>query len=549
MSAGFSQRQLKKLATALDHTRVHTRQQDGKTLSYVEGWFALHEANRIFGYDGWDREMVHCERVFERKASEGISCGYVARVRVRVRANATTILREGTGFGQASAPTQGDAHERALKAAETDATKRALVTFGGRFGLMLYDKEQRPATGEAGSPQRHDPSGVKPRDRSRSAAEAHTTERGGAETPTGEAPCNPDAREDAVHETQAALTNDTTSKESSPLLRLERATYRLVASDSSSSEVQSPESFCTGLRQLIEAARSASELARLRWENEPTLFRLRQMPDLVSSSRRHYADILERLIATRTQARTPPAERVGEPSRTRAESVPGIEIKTVTDASLSSPAEPTLEPSALEAAIAEARPVDDAGLPKFYEPFVSVPAYPLSSLSERFRAAKPGSRTKEPDQRLGLETSGSATVAHDASASSEQTPSQDGASVPTRRSQITGGFSIDKSALLIPSERRLRSKAHLQFVASKPCLVCESLPCHAHHVTFAQSRGLSQKVSDEFTVPLCAMHHNELHAFGNEASWWRTQGIEPLTKAGKLWLGSVKGASGLDTTP
>jgi hypothetical protein len=64
-------------------------------------------------------------------------------VRVRVRAQATTITREGTGFGQAIAATPGEAHERALKAAETDATKRALVTFGSRFGLMLYDRERR----------------------------------------------------------------------------------------------------------------------------------------------------------------------------------------------------------------------------------------------------------------------------------------------------------------------------------------------------------------------------------------------------------------------
>ena len=110
---------------------------------------------------------------------------------------------------------------------------------------------------------------------------------------------------------------------------------------------------------------------------------------------------------------------------------------------------------------------------------------------------------------------------------------------PTRRSKITNGFAIDKSALLIPSERRLRSKAHLQFVASKPCLICEALPCHAHHITFAQPRGLSQKVSDEFTVPLCAVHHNELHAFGNEASWWRGKGVEPLVSRNSLWTESA----------
>jgi hypothetical protein len=36
----------------------------------------------------------------------------------------------------------GDAHESALKEAETDATKRALTTFGNLFGLALYDKDR-----------------------------------------------------------------------------------------------------------------------------------------------------------------------------------------------------------------------------------------------------------------------------------------------------------------------------------------------------------------------------------------------------------------------
>jgi hypothetical protein len=105
----------------------------------------------------------------------------------------------------------------------------------------------------------------------------------------------------------------------------------------------------------------------------------------------------------------------------------------------------------------------------------------------------------------------------------------------TRRSQITTGFAIDKSALAVPSERRLRSKAHRMFVASQPCLICSAQPCHAHHLTFAQPRGLSQKVSDEFVVPLCVSHHNELHAAHNEASWWRSQSIEPLSAARLLW--------------
>src|SRR6185295_2545789 len=110
---------------------------------YVEGWFALSEANAIFGFANWDRETVHFERLFERTRGETTTCAYTARVRIRVRAGEqVTVSREGTGCGTASARSAGDAHERAIKAAETDATKRALATFGNRFGLCLYDKEQ-----------------------------------------------------------------------------------------------------------------------------------------------------------------------------------------------------------------------------------------------------------------------------------------------------------------------------------------------------------------------------------------------------------------------
>ncbi|MGA8689056.1 MAG: Rad52/Rad22 family DNA repair protein, partial [Methyloceanibacter sp.] len=51
-------------------------------------------------------------------------------------------MREGSGTGEGKALTPGQAHELALKAAETDATKRALATFGNPFGLALYDHEQ-----------------------------------------------------------------------------------------------------------------------------------------------------------------------------------------------------------------------------------------------------------------------------------------------------------------------------------------------------------------------------------------------------------------------
>ena len=46
---------------------------------------------------------------------------------------------------------------------------------------------------------------------------------------------------------------------------------------------------------------------------------------------------------------------------------------------------------------------------------------------------------------------------------------------------------------------------------------------------------MGRKVSDKFTVPVCRLHHRELHRQGNERAWWQNQGIDPLTIAASLW--------------
>jgi hypothetical protein len=54
---------------------------------------------------------------------------------------------------------------------------------------------------------------------------------------------------------------------------------------------------------------------------------------------------------------------------------------------------------------------------------------------------------------------------------------------------------------------RLRNKEHRKFVTRQPCLVCGRVPSDSHHLTFAQPRALGYRVSDEFTVPVCRIHH------------------------------------------
>jgi recombination DNA repair RAD52 pathway protein len=66
----------------------------------------------------------------------------MAKVRIAVRASNLMVVREGTGYGSGISPRLGDAYESAIKEAESDAMKRALMTFGNKFGLALYDKDQ-----------------------------------------------------------------------------------------------------------------------------------------------------------------------------------------------------------------------------------------------------------------------------------------------------------------------------------------------------------------------------------------------------------------------
>jgi hypothetical protein len=82
---------------------------------------------------------------------------------------------------------------------------------------------------------------------------------------------------------------------------------------------------------------------------------------------------------------------------------------------------------------------------------------------------------------------------------------------------------------------RLRDKEHRRFVLRQPCLVCGRVPSDPHHLTFTQPRALGRRVSDEFTVPVCRLHHRELHRSGNEAAWWQQFNIDPIPVALRLW--------------
>lgn len=141
------------LSAPLNSAHVKEREGGGKkVLSYIESWWAISEANRIFGFDGWTSETVEIKCVSEKERligkpewnKKGWGVSYTAKVRVTVDG----VAREGVGAGHGIDVDLGLAHESAIKEAESDARKRALMTFGNPFGLALYDKTQAMVTDE-----------------------------------------------------------------------------------------------------------------------------------------------------------------------------------------------------------------------------------------------------------------------------------------------------------------------------------------------------------------------------------------------------------------
>jgi hypothetical protein len=107
---------------------------------------------------------------------------------------------------------------------------------------------------------------------------------------------------------------------------------------------------------------------------------------------------------------------------------------------------------------------------------------------------------------------------------------------PTRdESSPAATAAIDKSALALPAPRRYRNKDHLRHVAKQPCIVCGRKPSDPHHLRHMQPRALGRKTSDEYVVPLCRVHHREMHRAADERAWWKKTGIDPIKIARKLW--------------
>lgn len=143
----FTPEQIKELEAPLSRANVKEREQAGRKFSYIEAYHAENEANRIFGFSAWDR-FTDYELIGEREQDGKWRVYYRAKVKIVVRSEGEVTTREGCGYGSGIDRDLGQAHESALKEAESDAEKRALKTFGNPFGQALYDKNQTEVVAE-----------------------------------------------------------------------------------------------------------------------------------------------------------------------------------------------------------------------------------------------------------------------------------------------------------------------------------------------------------------------------------------------------------------
>ena len=141
---GFSVKQLQALRWNLAGRHIRTREANGRELSYIEGWYAISEANRIFGFDAWCRETWKRVASWHGKIVDHLLWSMLPKYGSRCKQEGTTVIREGHGSGEGRGSSPGEVHDMALKAAETDATKRRLQRSENAFGLALYRKEKKP---------------------------------------------------------------------------------------------------------------------------------------------------------------------------------------------------------------------------------------------------------------------------------------------------------------------------------------------------------------------------------------------------------------------
>lgn len=134
----LNEQQYEQLLKPLNPARVAKRSGGGRQLSYLEAWDVKAHLNRIFGFLGWSADVLTADIAFEEKNEKGQwHVGYKVTLRLTISTGYATYTESAVGF--ATLPSRGEAHDMAIKTAESDALKRAAINLGTQFGLSLYN--------------------------------------------------------------------------------------------------------------------------------------------------------------------------------------------------------------------------------------------------------------------------------------------------------------------------------------------------------------------------------------------------------------------------
>lgn len=141
----LNENQIERLLAAIAPSRVVKL--DG--LSHLEAYDVRAHLNRVFGFGRWSADVIEMALVNERfgknsKGREAVYVVYRAGLRLSVNAPDGTQLATYTEYAAGDAlgfpvVKLGDAHDFAMKTAESQALKRAATNLGDQFGLSLYN--------------------------------------------------------------------------------------------------------------------------------------------------------------------------------------------------------------------------------------------------------------------------------------------------------------------------------------------------------------------------------------------------------------------------
>ena len=105
----FTDIQVRQLKAKLDPRNTSRRATPtALNFSYVEGWHVIAEANRIFGFDAWDRRTLSSNCVWSgAERSDSMQPPTPPKCGSACAPATSKIVREGSGTGEGKSPYPG----------------------------------------------------------------------------------------------------------------------------------------------------------------------------------------------------------------------------------------------------------------------------------------------------------------------------------------------------------------------------------------------------------------------------------------------------------